>query len=294
MSGLARTGADAARSLVITGVSTGIGHSVARLAIAHGWRVFGSVRSEADAERLMNEFGAAFTPLLFDVRDEAAVFAAAKEVRASLGSQTLNGLVNNAGVGFAGPLLHQPLDEFRTVIDTNVLGTLMASRAFAPLLGADQTLSGKKGRIVNITSIAGKIGQPFAGAYVASKFALEGLSESLRRELMLFGIDVIIVAPGAVKTPIWSKADEIDVSGYRNSPFFPALERVRKFMLHLGEIGLPPEKIAAAIAEALTSPRPKVRYQITPDPMRHLILSLLPKRTVDKIIAKRLGLVPPA
>jgi Cys/Met metabolism PLP-dependent enzyme/short chain dehydrogenase len=160
MSGLARTGADAARSLVITGVSTGVGHAVARLAIAHGWRVFGSVSSEADAERSMNEFGAAFTPLLFDVRDEAAVFAAAKEVRASLGSQILNGLVNNAGVGFAGPLLHQPLDEFRAVIDTNVLGTLMASRAFAPLLGADQTLSGKKGRIVNITSITGKIGQP--------------------------------------------------------------------------------------------------------------------------------------
>jgi short-subunit dehydrogenase len=112
--------------------------------------------------------------------------------------------------------------------------------------------------------------------------------------LMLFGIDVIIVAPGAVKTPIWSKAEEVDISRYRNSAYLPALEQVRKFTQHLSEIGLPPEKIAEAIADALTSASPKVRYQLTPDPMRHLITGFLPKRTVDKIIAKRLGLVPRA
>jgi short-subunit dehydrogenase len=112
--------------------------------------------------------------------------------------------------------------------------------------------------------------------------------------MMLFGIDVIIIAPGPVKTPIWSKAEEVDISVYKNSPFFPALERVRKFMLHLGEIGLAAEKIAERIADALTSASPKVRYQITPDPLRRLMTSVLPKRTVDKIIAKRLGLLPPA
>src|ERR1700710_490452 len=137
-----RIGAAAPRSLVITGVSTGIGYAVAKLAVSQGWRVFGSVRNEADFERLTNEFGAAFTPLLFDVRDEAAVLTAAKGVGAAAASQTLDGLVNNAGIGLAGPLLPQPLDEFRAVIDTNVFGTLMASRAFAPLLGADQTLVG--------------------------------------------------------------------------------------------------------------------------------------------------------
>jgi len=110
--------------------------------------------------------------------------------------------------------------------------------------------------------------------------------------MMLFGIDVIIVAPGAVKTPIWGKADEVDISRYQNSPYFAALGKIRKFMMHLGEIGLPPEKIAERIFEALTSASPKVRYQITPDPMRHLVTALLPKRTVDNIIAKRLGLVP--
>jgi short-subunit dehydrogenase len=110
--------------------------------------------------------------------------------------------------------------------------------------------------------------------------------------MMLFGIDVIIIAPGAVKTPIWSKTDKIDLAA--NSPFAPALDKIRAFTRHLSEIGLPPEKIAERIFEALTLAKPKVRYQITPDPMRHLILSLLPKRTVDKIIAKRLGLVPRA
>jgi short-subunit dehydrogenase len=145
-----------------------------------------------------------------------------------------------------------------------------------------------------ISSVAGKNGNPLMSAYSASKFAIEGLSESLRREMMLFGIDVIIIAPGAVKTPIWSKAEEVDISAYKNSPFFPALERIRKYMLQLGEAGLPAEKIAEAIADALTSASPKVRYQITPDPMRHLATAVLPKRMVDKIVAKRLGLSPPA
>jgi NAD(P)-dependent dehydrogenase (short-subunit alcohol dehydrogenase family) len=143
-------------SLVVTGASSGIGYAVVASAIAQGWRVFGSVRKEADAARLTGEFGDSLTPLIFDVRDEAALVAAAKTVHASLGSATLNGLVNNAGIGLGGPVLHQPLDEFRAVLDTNVLGTLMASRAFAPVLGADQTLSGSKGRIVNISSIIGE------------------------------------------------------------------------------------------------------------------------------------------
>jgi short-subunit dehydrogenase len=109
---------------------------------------------------------------------------------------------------------------------------------------------------------------------------------------MLFGIDVIIVAPGPVKTPIWSKAEPVVISVYKNSPYFPALEKVRAFMLQLGAIGLPAEKIAETIFEALTAANPKVRYQITPDPMRHLMTAVLPKRMVDRIMAKRLGLMP--
>jgi NAD(P)-dependent dehydrogenase (short-subunit alcohol dehydrogenase family) len=282
------------QSVVITGASTGIGWATAKLLLDRGYRVFGSVRKPADAERLKTEFGANFVPLLFDVTDEAAVLAAAREVRAALGGETLFGLVNNAGIAVAGPVLELAADEFRRQMEVNVIGPIISTQAFGPLLGSDPSLRGPKGRIVMISSVAGKNGNPLTAPYAASKHAIEGLSESLRREMMLFGIDVIIIAPGPVKTPIWSKAEEVDISAYRNSPFFPALERIRKYMLHLGEIGLPPENIAEAIANALTSARPKVRYQLAPDPMRHLMTSVLPKRMVDKIIAKRLGLMPPA
>ena len=282
------------QSVVITGASTGIGWATAKLLLGRGFRVFGSVRKQIDADRLKAELGAGFTPLLFDVTDEAAVLAAAREVRAALNGETLTGLVNNAGIAVAGPVLELSADEFRRQMDVNVIGPVIATQAFGPLLGADPSLKGPKGRIVMISSVAGKNGNPLTAAYSASKHAIEGLSESLRRELMVFGIDVIIVAPGAVKTPIWGKAEGADISRYRNSAYLPALEQVRKFTQHLSEIGLPPEKIAEAIAGALTSASPKVRYQLTPDPMRHLITGLLPKRTVDKIIAKRLGLVPRA
>jgi NAD(P)-dependent dehydrogenase (short-subunit alcohol dehydrogenase family) len=282
------------RSVVITGASTGIGWATAKLLLDRGFRVFGSVRKPADADRLKGEFGANFTPLLFDVTDEAAVLAAAREVRAALGGETLFGLVNNAGIAVAGPVLELAAEEFRRQMDVNVIGPIISTQAFGPLLGSDPSLKGPRGRIVMISSVAGKNGNPLVSAYSTSKHALEGLSESLRREMMLFGIDVIIIAPGPVKTPIWSKAEEVDISAYKNSPFFPALERIRKYMLQLGEIGLPAEKIAEAVADALTSARPKVRYQITPDPMRHLITAVLPKRMVDRIIAKRLGLLPPA
>ena len=282
------------QSVVITGASTGIGWATAKLLLDRGFRVFGSVRKQADADRLKREFGANFTPLLFDVTDEAAVFAAAREVRAALNGETLFGLVNNAGIAVAGPVLELAADEFRRQMDVNVIGPIISTQAFGPLLGSDPSLKGPKGRIVMISSVAGKNGNPLTAAYSASKHAIEGLSESLRREMMLFGIDVIIIAPGAVKTPIWSKAEEVDISSYRNSPFFPALERMRKFMLQLGESGLPAQTIAERIADALTSASPKVRYEITPDPMRRLMMEVLPKRVVDKIIARRIGLMPPA
>ena len=280
------------RSVVITGASTGIGWAAAKLLLDRGFHVFGSVRKQADADRLRLGFGTHFTPLIFDITDEAGVLAAAREVRSQLNGETLAGLVNNAGIAVAGPVLELAADEFRRQMEVNVIGPIIATQAFGPLLGADPSLKGPKGRIVMISSVAGKNGNPLMPAYSMSKHAIEGLSESLRRELMLFGIDVVIIAPGAVKTPIWSKAEEVDTSGYKNSPYFPALQKVRAFMLHLGSIGLPAEKIAEKIFEALTLPNPKVRYSITPDPLRQLVTALLPKRTVDKIIARRLGLTP--
>ena len=276
----------------MTGASTGIGWAIAKRLIERGYRVFGSVRKQVDADRLKDELGAGFAPLLFDVTDEAAVLAAARTVREALGGETLAGLVNNAGIAVAGPVLELSADDFRRQMDVNVIGPVIATQAFGPLLGADPSLKGPKGRIVMISSVAGKNGNPLLAPYSTSKHAIEGLSESLRRELMLFGIDVVIVAPGAVKTPIWSKAEQVDLSVYKNSPYLPALNKVMAVMMELGAKGLPAERIAEIVFEALTATSPKVRYQITPDPMRHLIAALLPKRTLDSIIAKRLGLLP--
>jgi len=283
------------RSVVVTGASTGIGHACAKLLLDKGFKVFGSVRKEADADRLRSEFGANFTALLFDITDEAAVLAAARNVRAALAGETLAGLVNNAGIAVAGPVLELSADQFRRQMDVNVIGPIIATQAFGPLLGVDPSLKGPKGRVVMISSVAGKNGNPLTPAYSASKHALEGLSESLRRELMLFGIDVIIVAPGPVKTPIWSKGQEaVDTDNYKNSPYLPALQKIGAYMKHLDSIGLPPERIAERVFDALTLPNPKVRYQIAPDPLRHLVTAYLPKRMVDRIIARRLGLMPPA
>jgi hypothetical protein len=283
------------QSVVITGASTGIGHACAKFLLDRGYRVFGSVRKQADADRLKSEFGANFIPLLFDVTDEPAVHAAAREVRAALNGETLSGLVNNAGIAVTGPVLGLSADEFRQQMDVNVIGPIIATQAFGPLLGADQSLKGPKGRIVMMSSVAGRNGNPLTAAYCASKHAVEGLSESLRREMMLFGIDVIIVAPGPVKTPIWSKGQEhFDLSKYQNSPYLASMQKVTAYMQHLDSIGLPPETIAEHVYNALTLPKPKTRYQIAPDPMRHLMMQWLPKRMVDRLIAKRIGLLPNA
>jgi NAD(P)-dependent dehydrogenase (short-subunit alcohol dehydrogenase family) len=280
------------RSVVITGVSTGIGRAAAEVLAARGFHVFGSVRRAGDAEALQAKLGTAFTPLVFDVTDAAAVQAAATKVEAALAGETLAGLVNNAGIAVAGPLLYLPVDEFRQQLEVNLTGVVIATQAFAPLLGAGLPARRDPGRIVNISSVGGKTANPFMAPYNVSKFGLEGLSESLRRELLPFGVDVVVVAPGAVATPIWDKADQVDVSRYANTPYAAALERIRAYMLQLGRTGLPPERIGEVIHHALTAPKPKVRYTVAPDMFQIWMGEHLPKRMLDRIVGKRLGLLP--
>lgn len=279
------------KTAVITGVSTGIGWGTAKVLIARGFRVFGSVRKAADGERLAREFGTGFVPLVFDVTDRAAVREAAGHVAGALEGETLAGLVNNAGVAVPGPLLYLDIDDFRRQIEVNLTGQLIVTQAFAPLLGADRTRRGAPGRIVMMSSVGGRNGSPFLGPYNASKFGLEGLSESLRRELMIFGIDVILIAPGAVATPIWDKAEALDVRRYAHTPYAGALSRVKEYMIGVGRSGYPPERVGATVHTALTTARPKTRYTVTPDPVRFFLGTHLPKRFVDRLIAKRLGLL---
>ena len=240
------------KSVVVTGASTGIGWGCVKVLIDDGFRVFGGVRKEADADRLAKEFGANFTPLIFDVTAAAAVAAGAGKVQTALGGETLFGLVNNAGIGVPGALIDLKIDDFRRQIDVNLTGQLIVTQAFAPLIGVDRSLKGPPGRIVMISSLGGKTAFPFMGAYNASKFALEGLSESLRREMMMFGIDVIVIAPGSVATPIWDKAEAFDVAQFANSPFATALVGFKKYAIETGRKGFPPERIGEAVKTALT------------------------------------------
>jgi NAD(P)-dependent dehydrogenase (short-subunit alcohol dehydrogenase family) len=277
-------------SVVVTGASTGIGHGCVKVLIAKGFRVFGSVRKQADAGRLQAEFGSNFTPLIFDVTDQEAVKRGAAVVEKALSGKTLFGLVNNAGVAVAGPLLHLGIDELRQQLEVNLIAQLTVTQAFAPLLGADRSRTGKPGRIVMMSSIGGKNAFPFMGPYSASKFGLEGMGESLRRELMIFGIDVIMIRPGAVATPIWDKADEVDVNRFANTPYFEPLKKIKEVMIQRGHAGYPPERIGRAVLRALTAARPKVAYTENPEKLQGLAVRILPKRILDKAIASQLGL----
>jgi NAD(P)-dependent dehydrogenase (short-subunit alcohol dehydrogenase family) len=279
------------RSVVVTGASTGIGWGCVKVLTSKGFHVFGSVRKQADAERLALEFGSAFSPLLFDITNEAAVREGARTVADRLANAPLAGLVNNAGIAVSGPLLHLEIADFRQQLEVNVTGQLIVTQAFAPLLGASaDRISAAPGRIVMISSVGGKLASPFVGPYNASKFALEGLSDSLRRELLIYGVDVVVVAPGAVATPIWDKADSVDVARYANTPYAKALDGVKRYMLELGRKGFPPEKIGEVVHTALTTPAPKARYVVTPQPFQNWLMLSLPKRVVDNVVGGRLGL----
>ncbi len=275
-------------AIVIIGASSGIGYDAARYAIANGARVFGSVRSAADAERVRTALGERFTPLNFDVTDADAVRAGAEEVRAALAGVRLFGLVNNAGIATPGPLLHQPLDEWRRVIEVNLIGAVCTTQAFAPLL---QSVGAQRpGRIVNISSVSGRTGWPMLSAYAASKHGMEGMSDALRRELLVHGIDVIVIGPGAVRTPIWEKARALDVSAYATTAYGAAFERYAAFIGDSEAAGIPVERISALIWRALTHPHPRTRYAPAPDPFTNWLLPLLPRRWVDRIAAQRMGL----
>lgn len=282
------------RSIVVTGVSTGIGFATAEVLISRGMRVFGSVRKAEDAERVRAALGEDFHPLIFDVTDEAAIREAADTVRGELGGETLAGLVNNAGIAVSGPLLELPVEDYRQQLEVNLVGPFMVTQAFAPLLGADSSLSGEPGRVVNISSVAGIRAMPFLGPYSASKFGLEGYSEALRRELMLFGIDVVVIGPGPVQSAIWDKAEDVDIEPYRDSPFFKAMERFRAMFLKQGRDGYPARRLGELIHEALTTPSPKVRYSAVKGRLlEKAVTRLAPRRTLDRMIGKMLGLSPP-
>lgn len=279
------------KTILITGASTGIGYGCVKEFHKRGYHVFGSVRKPADAERLKNELGENFTPLLFDVSDPGAIQKAAEEVASILGeNQGLGGLINNAGIAIGGPLMLQPMEEIRQHFEVNVFGLIQVTQAFLPLLGAKENHPVAPGKILNISSVGGKIAAPFIGAYAATKHAVEGVSESWRRELLLYGIDVIIIGPGAVKTPIWDKG--IDVSKYKDTPYGESSTKFGDYARSEGEKGLAPEFTGKRIANIFEKRKPKVRYAIVPQRMKNWTLPrMLPNRLIDRILGKQTGLL---
>ncbi|WP_440958585.1 SDR family oxidoreductase [Oceanicaulis sp. LC35] len=278
------------KNAMITGASTGIGYASAKYLSEKGWRVFAGVRKTEDADRLSAELGEAVRPVICDVTDAGIIKSAAEQVQNELQGQTLHGLVNNAGIAVAGPLLHLPPEEMTRQLDVNVTGQLRATQAFAPLMGAKKDFTGTPGRIVNISSVAGFHAMPILTPYACSKFALEAFTEGLRRELMLYGIDVVAINPGPIKTPIWDKAQELDPEQYGQTDFIKAIHRLLKFTQKSAENGLPPERVAQAVFAALTDSKPRLNTIVTPTPLQGLMLKLMPTRMADRMITKQLGL----
>jgi NAD(P)-dependent dehydrogenase (short-subunit alcohol dehydrogenase family) len=279
------------KSVVITGVSTGIGHATAAEFCRRGYKVFGSVRREDQAGGLRRELGEAFTPLLFDVTDAEAVRRGAAQVKDALGTEGLSGLVNNAGISNPGPLSVQPPEIVRQHFETNVMGVVHAVQAFLPLLrrpkGAAKGAADRPGRIVNMSSVSGRIAFPFVGAYAASKHALEALSDSLRRELLIYGVDVVVIEPGAIDTPIWDKAVHIQTA-YEGTDYAPLLKHFNP--MDNRRAALPTSAVTRRIVQALEAKRPRTRYAIPDQPIKFWhIPRLLPDRWLDRIVDRMLN-----
>lgn len=279
------------KHILITGVSTGIGYSTAVQLIARGYTVFGSVRKEADGERVREALGGRFIPLLFDVTDHEGVKTAVAQIQTHLGEQNLAGLVNNAGISTLGPLMHLDLADFRRQFEVNLFGLLDVTQQCLPLLGARSDAPDPRGRIINVSSVSGRVAYPFFGAYAASKHALEGLSDSLRRELILYGIDVIVVEPGTTQTPIIEKASD-QAAEYETTDYGPILAKMQAdTVAERQRSAIPVERVSATIVEALEAENPKSRYPIPRKKLSGwLIPRWLPDRWLDRIVASKLGL----
>src|SRR3954468_4160612 len=254
-----------AGGIVVTGVSSGIGRAAALELDRRSYQVFGGVRIPEDGESVRSEASERFTPLILDVTDADAITRARETVEAALGDEALAGVVNNAGVGSGGPIEALDIDELRQTLEINAVAPVAVTQAFIPRLRAS------RGRVVNISSIGGRISQPFLGPYSASKYALEALSDVMRRELRPWGIHVALVEPGNVKTRIWEKGqsqvDEMRASGDPEilERYGANLARMEKFIKLAERNGVEPEKVAKVIAHALGSDRPRTRYLVGMD-----------------------------
>jgi NAD(P)-dependent dehydrogenase (short-subunit alcohol dehydrogenase family) len=275
-------------AVLVTGASTGIGRATALHLDKQGYRVFAGVRKKADADSLAEEGSDNLTPTTIDVTKERSIKAAKDKVQRAVGKDGLVGLVNNAGVGDGGPVETMDLDVLRNVLEVNLVGQVAVTQAFLPLVRK------VPGTIVFIASIGGRIASPFMSPYNTSKFAIEALGESLRQEVAPWGIDVVVIEPGSIDTPIWTKgAETIDEQKAKLTPtakrlYSKQLERMDEVLSETASRGIPPEKVAKVIHTAIRSEKPKHRYLVGRDAkIAARLKGNLPDRTFTKLIGRQ-------
>lgn len=270
--------------VVITGASTGIGYGAAKELIRRGYTVFGSVRKKEDADRVKSELGAGFLPLLFDVTDAAAVERAVTDVKDQCSGQGLGGLINNSGISVIGPIEMLSVEEIAHNFEVNVFGVLRVTKAFLPLLGAQKDHPSSPGRILNMSSAAGRLAAPYVAPYSGTKHALEAISHAMRLEFMRYGITVIIIGPGAIRTPIWDKGS---LQRFEGTSYYDSLAKFFGKALAAGKDGMPLEKCSRQIGDIFETERPKIRYAIVQNKfLKWTLPTLLPQRALDKFLRK--------
>ena len=276
--------------ILITGVSSGIGYDAVRHFVDRGYFVFGSVRKEADQQRLESDFPERFRCLLFDIVDRSAVAIAAKQVEEVLDGKLLTCLVNNAGVGLSGPLQLIDDERFDHQLLVNVSGTRNVINAFLPMLGAskDRASNLKPGKIINNSSISGVVNTPVNGSYCVSKHAIESLGEVYRRELMMYGIVVISIQSGPIQSQIWEK-NIGKTSEFSESDYQMMIQRTEEIMESAQKIAQPPSVFSELIEKIIDKRRPRLAYIIHQQPWLIWMLRWFPKRWVDRMMHKKMS-----
>ena len=268
-----------ARSVLVTGASSGIGEATALRLAGAGWRVLAGVRAAADGDRLRAAVGERLEPVTIDVTEPATIAAVAER----LGEEPLDGLVNNAGTALALPLEFLPLEQLRGQLEVNLVGHVAVTQALLPNLRA------ARGRIVNVGSIAGRSALPFLGAYAASKHALEAVTDVLRVELRPFGIEVTVIEPGKISTPIWRKGGErlqelaAELPAELGELYGKRMAAFRDAAAAAGQRAEPADEVAIVVERALTEERPRARYVVGRDARRRAIVERLPDRLRDRV-----------
>src|SRR5688572_2085832 len=276
------------QAVLVTGAGKGIGAAITERLAGLGMLVFAGVRSDEDVQRWQAHASGRVHPVRLEVTDEASIRDAVQELRAALQGKQLAGVVNNAGIAVAGPLEFLPVSQLRRQLEVNVIGQIAVTQAVLPLLRES------RGRVINIGSIAGRSALPLTGPYSASKFAMEALTDSMRVELMPAGIDVIIIEPGVIATPIWDTSLKLGERLLSEMPkaaveyYGGVIEAVKKRAMK-GTGGLPPSVVADVVVHALTARKPKTRYLIGRDARIRAMLQKLPDRVRDRLIARQLA-----